>query len=222
MDICGIRSLLSSSQQHCTVNLVAASGIDRALLSWNDYVGWDSVSSYSVYRVTSWNTGNAQLIGTVPGNVTSYIDSNVICYEEYCYRVQAFESGGFLKNSWSDTACAEPIHIPNQIAPEVIHATVENDAEVRINWKPAPFSAVEFYLHKSLDGITWGQIATLPPSILTYLDNNVNVHNQSYYYRLAFIDNNKFGCKIDYRLSKFITGVSNYQFWLYLDWFISM
>ena len=31
--------------------------------------------------------------------MTTYIDSNVVCYQRYCYRVEAFEQGGF---SWLD------------------------------------------------------------------------------------------------------------------------
>ncbi|MFN8395263.1 MAG: PKD domain-containing protein [Bacteroidia bacterium] len=93
VDVCGYRSNLDSSQRHCTINLEASPGIDRSILNWNAYVGWDSVAFYDVFRVTSYDTLTAQYLGTVPGGVTTYIDSAVVCYEEYCYRVKARSLG---------------------------------------------------------------------------------------------------------------------------------
>lgn len=187
VDICGIRSVLSD--QHCTINLEAFPGINQANLSWSAYIGWDSIAQYNVYRVTDWDPATASLIGTVPGTVTTFNDTNVVCYERYCYRIQAIEAGGFQQVSWSDTSCATPIYFPNELPAYLCTATVEADQNVLVAWTNVPVPNVqEFYLEKSTNGNNWTLIATLPPTAVDYLDTDVDVHSQYYFYRISFLD----------------------------------
>ena len=189
VDICGYRSDLDSSRIHCTIDLEASPGIDQALLSWNPYIGWDSVYAYDVYRVQNYDTNATQYLGSTSGGITTFIDSTVVCYEDYCYRIRAREFGGFHEKSWSDTSCALPIHIPNPIPLYICSATVVNDTFVEISWMLPPSSnAAMLFLDRSIDGQTWSQIQMLPPSAQSFTDVNVNVHDRSYYYRISMID----------------------------------
>jgi gliding motility-associated-like protein len=189
VDVCGFRSSLDSSQKHCTIDLEATAGIDQAILNWNRYVGWDSVHFYDVYRVTNYDTLLAQYLGSVNGGTTTFIDSNVVCYQDYCYRVRAREFGGYHERSWSDTSCALPIHVPNALPIFICSATVQNDSFVEIFWSLPPNSQAQtLFLDRSTDGQNWGQYVQLPPNQGSYVDLNVDVHSESYWYRISMID----------------------------------
>lgn len=189
VDVCGLRSSLDSSRKHCTINLTTVPGINTALLSWNAYVGWDSVSQYDVYRVASYDTTFDVLIGTVSGTSLSYADTSVRCYQYYTYRVCAREDGGFHKWSRSDTAGCLPIHLPVNTPMRMVHATVDNDTSVLVEWLDASYlDPMQYLLEKSDDGVTWTLLSTFPPGMLSYLDPAVDVHNQSYWYQISLID----------------------------------
>jgi gliding motility-associated-like protein len=189
VDVCGLRSSLDSSRKHCTMDVEAFAGILQANITWTPYVGWDSIQSYQIFRVSDWNPANAVVIGQVPGNVTAFNDTSFNCHEEYCYRIEAIEAGGFNQVSWSDTSCAAPIYFPNQLPAYLCSATVEADSFVRVSWTNIPVSnVVEFYLEKSRNGTVWNLLAVLPNNVFDYLDTDVDVHSQSYYYRVSFLD----------------------------------
>ena len=112
-----------------------------------------------------------------------------MCYEDYCYRVRAWELGGYQEVSWSDTACALPIHIPNNIPMHICAATVLNDTFVELQWDaPLTPRPQMIFIERSENGTNWVQLTTLPPTALTYTDTDVNVHEQSYYYRISLLD----------------------------------
>jgi gliding motility-associated-like protein len=158
-------------------------------LRWNAYIGWDSVDAYDVYRVTDYDTNAVQYLGTVPGTDTTYTDSTVVCYEEYCYRVRARELGGFGEHSWSDTSCTRPIHIPNPNPLFICSASVLNDTFVELQWSvPTNARVLLIFLDKSLDGQNWQNLVQLPAGTTSYIDQNVEVHAQSYYYRISMVD----------------------------------
>ena len=94
-----------------------------------------------------------------------------------------------METSWSDTSCATPIHIPNPFPMKICAATVDDDSVVTISWDPPQINNPELYfLEWSFDGQTWFQIATLPPTTFSFTDVNVNVDEESYYYRITVID----------------------------------
>lgn len=189
VDICGFRSDFDSARIHCTMDLDASPQVDQVVLNWNAYVGWDSVAQYDIYRVSNYNMTNAQFLATVSGGTTTYIDTNVVCYTDYCYRIEASEFGGFAEKSRSDTSCSVPIHIPFPIAMEICAATVVQDSFVEISWDlPMDPAAVRLKLERSLDGQNWGHLSFLPTTTTVFLDQNVAVHRQSYYYRITVVD----------------------------------
>lgn len=189
VDICGQRSSLDSSRRHCTINLEASPGIDEAILNWSAYIGWDSVEAYDVFRVQNYDPAQTFYIGSVPGGVYTYIDSAVVCYEDYCYRIRAREFGGFMQQSWSDTSCALPIHIPAPLPINICSATILNDSFVELTWlSTAGYDIVNIFLEKSFDGVDFQQLAILSPNQNSYIDTDVQVDQRSYWYRMYYID----------------------------------
>ncbi|MEM7040375.1 MAG: fibronectin type III domain-containing protein, partial [Bacteroidota bacterium] len=188
VDGCGRRSDLLANRTHCTMDLSAAPGLDMAILNWTPYIGWDSIREYNVYKVTSYDTLGLWL-GTVPSSVLTFTDSTAVCYQLNSYRIEAIEAGGWNQISWSDTACTIPIHIPPNLPQEMVHATVENNQEILVEWLPPTIPDVtEFYLERSLDNVTYSPLATIPFPATQYVDNNVNVQTTSYYYRMRVLD----------------------------------
>lgn len=188
VDVCGYRSDLNQAQKHCTMDVTATPALEEILVTWTPYIGFGNLSGYEIYRVTNYDPNQAVFLNSVGPNTTTYQDEDLFCGIEYCYRIKAIESGGNNQVSWSDTSCAMPM-FPNENTIEMVHATVEQNRDILVEWLPVPFNyAVELYVERSEDNQTWNVVQTLPPQALSYLDPAVEVQEQSYYYRVIALD----------------------------------
>lgn len=188
VNTCAERSLLDSVPAHCTMENTATPGLDLVDLSWTPYVGW-SVLEYEVYRVAGYDTTTDIFMGTVPGTVTTFTDSAAICYQINQYRIRAIEDGGLGRTSFSDTAAAEPIHIAPTTPMDMLFVTVEENEYLEFEWAAITTPDPMFvFLEKSTDGQNWSQLATFPPGINGDIDRSVDVHAQSYWYRVNVLD----------------------------------
>lgn len=187
VNTCGDTTPVDSSRVHCTMNLTALPAVDMVMLSWTPYVGWDQIARYEVYRVTDY-ADPGQLIATTDSATLAFVDTNTTCRNTLCYRIRAVESTtGQI--SWSDTACATPIHYAPAAAPEVVTVTVPDNQNIRVDWNTAAIpAAMNVELERSLDGITWNAYATQSAANNSYTDANVNVQTQPYYYRIWATD----------------------------------
>jgi gliding motility-associated-like protein len=189
-NVCNFFSPLVSPE-HCSMELDATPGINKAILNWNSYFGWTNVLKYEIYREYVYSPGTYLLIGTVNGNTNTFTDSNIICYRTHHYKIKAYELGGNKQVSWSDTAATTPVYVPNVPSNEVIRATVENDKQIRIEWTDVPpkIKHKYFILERSLDGISYTRIDTaFVRTDLDFTDTKVKVDELSYYYRMWVVD----------------------------------
>src|SRR6185436_8250191 len=89
---------------------------------------------------------------TVTGGVTTYTDTNVVCWKTYYYRVMANEAGGHFKESWSDTSGAMPMFVSSVPNTHNIRATVVDNSYVLLEWQrrfhKLPFTTV---IYRSVD-----------------------------------------------------------------------
>ena len=190
LDICGNTIPLDQLTAHSTINVaseraVAGTGID---VRWNAYGGCP-VSSYMIYRCRpgeSWN-----YLVTVPADSLSYLDSTFECPNEYAYRITATDLCGNPYISNSDTSQAIPLNIlANQIV-DVVRSTVEENNFVLTEWKlPVvhPEKVVQFDLYRSIDNANFSFIKSLPPQQTDYIDRDVDVQNNHYYYKILVIN----------------------------------
>jgi gliding motility-associated-like protein len=185
---CGFYSTLSP--QHCTMDVTAKPGIDQAFVSWTPYTGWNKIKIYQIYRKNFYNSAQYLLIDSVTGDITSYTDTNVICFRPATYHILAIEDSGYRQVSWSDTSTTLPIHENHVPAPDMIHATVPDNKRVQIEWKDFPKLKVKKWMvEKSTDGMTYQQLDTpYNRNVLSVFDKHVDVHKTSYYYRLKMMD----------------------------------
>ena len=70
-------------------------------LSWTDNA--NNETGFEIERSTTGSGGTFTPLATVGSNVTSYYDSNLQPYAEYCYRVRAVNSSG--SSAYTDVAC---------------------------------------------------------------------------------------------------------------------
>ena len=63
---------------------------------------------YRLFRVQDYGVSNTELIASLSGSDTSFVDWDMHCYDDYRYRVQAI---GPDWESWSDVAYAAHITI---------------------------------------------------------------------------------------------------------------
>lgn len=187
-NVCGYVSA-ADKPAHCTIELKANAGINKALLQWNAYGGWDSVLRYEVYRESVYHKGQFELMDSLPGNVLSYEDAAILCYRTHVYRIKAYSAKGRYV-SWSDTAATRPVYVPHVPATELMRATVEDNARIRVEWADQPKVNIKYFrLERSEDGKYYKAFGEpMERNILSATDEEANVHARPYYYRLAVID----------------------------------
>ena len=185
-NICGRYS--PKSVVHCTINVTAKPGIDKALINWTPYTGWN-VLKYQVFRKSYYSNSYLPL-NFVPGDSLNYSDTDIICYKPVTYKIEAFENGGFGQTSWSDTSTTMPIHVPNLPTPQLIHATISDDRNVLVAWNDIPGLKIRRWIvEKSFDGLKYNILdSPFTRNILTVTDSKVDVQNNSYFYRLGLMD----------------------------------
>ena len=189
-NLCHQQSKISETPKHCTVELEANPDTNRITLNWNKYIGWNKIKKYDIYRLDNVS-GNFVTLDSVPGTITTYIDSDIHCSPTHYYRVKAFEDGGYSQLSWSDTAGATPPYVPNIPKADLIRATVVNNQVISLKWQDTTnFQVNKYEAEKSMDGYHWKPVHQLFDSAITsYIDSTVNVDQRPYYYRIKMLDN---------------------------------
>ncbi|MEX0965970.1 MAG: PKD domain-containing protein [Bacteroidia bacterium] len=186
---CGFFSVLDRTRSHCSVNIEAEPDTNRNIVSWNHYSGWP-VQKYHLYRDNADEPSGYSLIATVSGDSSVFIDSSIICYVNHRYRVIANEDGGHLMESKSDWDDALPVYIPVVPAPELRRATVEEDKWILVEWEPQPLVNIRQYILERKDPFGSFEVLNneLSGTTLSYRDRQVEVDDESYTYRIRYID----------------------------------
>ncbi len=179
---CKLRSDLTQTGEHCTIELSTTPLQDQILLNWNAYKGW-APKAYQIFRVSDYQAGNMKFLARVDGNTLAYLDKEMDCYEEFSYRIQAVQNLPY--SSLSDSAKARPFHDPptEKILP--IYATVENDTAVKLEWFPPIDPGLNSIILERKKGSAFQLLTSFePPNEIDFIDNTADVHQLSYTYRL--------------------------------------
>jgi PKD repeat protein len=190
VDICGYALALDSLQEHCTINVTAQGISDDIRINWTPYIG-ASVTSYSIYRMEA-ASANTTLVATVPFNVLTIFDTTLACPIDYTYRVKANNLNGNLIFSDSDTSIAKPPY--NALEHQqmnVVRSTVINGSGVLTEWGTpllAPEKITGYSIYKSTDNVNFSFITSVLPSTHEFIDNDVDVNTQNYYYKIKALN----------------------------------
>lgn len=189
IDRCGYKLSLDSSAAHTTINVSAQAQGLNINVNWTPYIGCP-VSSYEINRVEVSN-GLSQLVAIVPANTLTYLDTTLNCPFEYSYRITATDLCGNPYISLSDTSIAIPVtNILSQMV-EVIRSTVIFNKSVLTEWSQpniARHRVLKYNVLRSVDNINFSLIASLAPSVYSFVDDNVAVNLQNYYYKVDVVN----------------------------------
>lgn len=185
---CKQNSNLINTPEHTTVHLTATPDIDAIQLDWTAYAGW-MPTLYQIYEVNSYSVNNLNLVATVPGSQTSFVDTNTFCSDFKSYRITALRGTGNNIRSFSNLDSIRPIHLKPTEGLDVIHASVRADSVIDLAWNAyAGYKPEKYILQKSKDGERWEFLDSLPIDTFSYVDTDVMVDDQSYFYRLRVLD----------------------------------
>src|SRR5205814_9708101 len=108
----------------------------------------------------------------------------------YAYRVTATDLCGNTYTSNSDTSVTVPPNIlANQLV-DVVRSTVESNQFVLTEWQQPlvhPEKVVQFDLYRSVDEKNYSFLASVPAYQTSYLDYDVDVQGNHYYYKILVI-----------------------------------
>jgi PKD repeat protein len=188
VDICGNTISLNDLQEYHTINVTATLQSGGTKVSWNQYGGCD-VASYNIYR------GKAnqipQLIATVSPDELEYSDTEILCPDNYYYKIEATGLCNLNFNSWSDTS---QVLLPNLLSDqkvEVIRSTVIDNESVLTEWTLpvlAPEKVLNYNLYRSENNSNYQLIGTFPAQVTGYIDFNTDVDLSRYIYSVEVVN----------------------------------
>jgi gliding motility-associated-like protein len=181
VDQCGVMG--KSDKTHCPIILeVQSSQAFTIQLNWTNYVGWDFVEAFDIYRKV--DRGMYEYLNTVDGTTFSYLDTG-LCNKPYSYYVIGKLDDLKTRSNQNGT-------IPKyDFLLDVLHmqsASVENDQSVRLLWPKnnAP-SHREYRIFASELGNPnyWTESITRDTS---WIHELADVHNKAYSYQIQALD----------------------------------
>jgi PKD repeat protein len=188
IDRCGYAIVLDSLIEHCTINVEVATLLNNTIeVSWTPYVG-KTVSQYRVFR-TEQNSNVTDDLGTVAGNITTFIDSTVFCPVSFKYEVKAEALNGQSHVfSNSDFDYSDPIanlFVDQQV--NTTRSTVVQNNSILTEWtRPAIMgNRVNGYkVYRSIDNREFELVATVGQDQTYFIDEAVDVDHVKYFYRI--------------------------------------
>ncbi len=144
-------------------------------LTWTD-----NTTGESGFKIERSSDGVTFLqVGLVGANVTTFTNNYLTGGASYWYRVRAYE--GTLNGPSSEVVLGSTL--PPPAAPTGATATPLSNASIRVDWTDAATTESGFRVERSLDGVTWAQVAQLAANASTWT-NNFLVAGTTYHYRV--------------------------------------
>lgn len=164
-------------------NLTATTiSIARINLAWEDTA---YENGYRIERRIGVD-GDWALLWTAGANETSYSDTDLLPFQTYYYRVQAFNDLGsslYSNEAWTST------YSPSLQAPTNVQATAVSLSEIKLTWTDNSVYESGFYIERR-EGWSgsWSVIFTASANSSSYNDKGVNSSSTFYYRVQAYND----------------------------------
>ncbi|MCB0733348.1 MAG: gliding motility-associated C-terminal domain-containing protein, partial [Bacteroidetes bacterium] len=182
-DDCGYQGMPSG--EHCAMILRTATPAPYTVsLNWSRYAGWDNIAFQLLYRKKA--NGAYEEVAKLDGNALSYTDS-MLCDDSYIYFIEAHHADGRITQS--NRSLAKPKYISNELPIDVEVVSVKNEA-IEVSWLPAQSSNIQHYRLEKMDSTGFYVLDTkiFDAQTTNFLDQNVQVNDASYRYRLTSTD----------------------------------
>ncbi|MFC1550397.1 FlgD immunoglobulin-like domain containing protein [Candidatus Neomarinimicrobiota bacterium] len=167
------------------MNLVAIAGDELVTLTWDDNPEAD-VSNYHIARATDTGVNKTYLVG-LNGNVTKYVDKDVVNKQMYYYVIWASDNYQNASEKSNEVAAMpQDLGIPS--TPENF-ACESGDGELTLTWDDCP--EVDVAAYNLFRGAEMGEpmvhIAGVGGNVTSYVDVGL-VNGETYYYKIAASD----------------------------------
>ena len=156
------------------VNVSATPLSTSIVIGWSPSIG---ATEYSVERSLN-SAGPFVTVGTTA--ITQFTDFTVTSGTTYFYRVLAH---GADRMSAPSAVISATIAGTAPTPPRSLAASASK-ANVKIMWKDSSTNEERFLIERSLDGLSFSQIAVAPANTSTFIDKNI-APRRRYYYRVA-------------------------------------
>ncbi|MBR9860978.1 gliding motility-associated C-terminal domain-containing protein [bacterium] len=182
-DHCGLTGATSSL--HCFIYLAVSSNKSfKNELEWTQYIGWDKVVSYNIFRKISGSKDYVK-IATVDGATTRYEDGG-LCDNVYEYYVQAVNEKGEKSNSFR--VMNRPEINENTLKSSIKNATVLKDGQISVSWNKSTFDHFDHYLLSKYESTTNRWVEEIELTDTFYRDEVVESAEYSYIYSVKEVD----------------------------------
>ncbi|NQZ37349.1 MAG: gliding motility-associated C-terminal domain-containing protein [Crocinitomicaceae bacterium] len=152
-------------------------------VNWTAYVGWDAIDHYEIFA--RWVGQPWANFGSTTG--TSF-NLSIEDGKDYCFTIKTISSTG--QESFSNVACVFTSS-PSQPSFNYLQvATVDGDRVILRQHIDNSVPITEMSIERKVGADPFEEIARIPVNsgTLTYIDEDVDVHSQSYSYRARVID----------------------------------
>lgn len=189
-------------------------------LSWTALKGVD-FDHYSVYRGVE-SGGNFDWIADVSKDSLRYVDRSSLCMHDYMYLVVGRRKGTSDHSESNILSIAPRVNVFKDQWVVISNTTVVDSESILTEWtapEVAPESVIGYEVQRHVVGISGMEvIAHLPHQAFSYIDNEVNVNEHSYTYRVIPINYcneqvKKGRSRATIHLKKETSGSENRLFW---------
>ena len=171
----------TSSTFGAPTNLVAVAKSDQQIdLTWQD--NSTAETGFKLYR--SIDNIKFSRIATLDANVTSFSNTGRPASTTYYYKVLAFNASA--NTAYSNTASATTF-APATVkpaAPSSLAAVALSATQIKLTWTDNANNETGFRVYRSLDGVTFTEVAKLNLVNVTTFTNTGLTSNTTYYYRV--------------------------------------
>jgi gliding motility-associated-like protein len=177
---------------HCTVHLTRSYDLcaGEVYLKWTHYVGWPQIANYNVYMRI--NSDPYKMMGTVNGNVDSFVVRNIEALNVYSFYIEAVSQTG--KSSFSNVLGTRftTIEKPKYLVLRSVGVTGDNTAQLRVYAdKKAPINRFMIYRGLQREGpfMKVGETEnTNSDTIFKLYDETVDLSKGAYTYFVTAVD----------------------------------
>jgi gliding motility-associated-like protein len=172
-DPCTITTPDIYSNTICSATIAVTAENNQNRISWNSEA--TNVQTLELFK------GNTLL--TILGvNQSPYFDTDIICNEEYCYRIKVNYNLGF---STTESLCITAT--TQNIPPAIDNAAVNvYDKDIHIEWTEPAFSVKEYSIEKSNEDGSYEILGSIENNL--YIDKDVDITRSYHCYRILFED----------------------------------
>ncbi len=161
-DFCGNTK---TSDTLCSMSLLAQAENNQNLINWNAYPHENKITDYTLLK-------NKNLL-TINKSDTSFIDTTVICANNYCYTVSTAINSTSNTLIISNTKCVESISTDTPLPIEDFQSSVLDSQSVALNWKsPLPDYVFATTIQHSTDRNSFTPLANTSNFDSTYIHNS--------------------------------------------------